>query len=75
MSKRNRVHVRRAAYSVKLASGAVSVLNLVSALGRTFSKNYLFSEMLTVILGILVSLFVLYLSLSMIFLREKRKGV
>ena len=67
VSKRERRPARRAAYSVRLASSAVSVFNLSTALVSSFLCGNFVSEALSAALGAAVSLFVLYLSLTMIF--------
>ena len=67
VSGRENVPMRRAAYCVKLASGAVSGFNLASALLANFIYDEGVSEMLTVVLGILVFVSVLCLSFIMIF--------
>lgn len=66
-SARENIPVRRAAYSVRFSSGAVSLFNLVSALSRSSLGNELLSESLNIVLGATVSLFILYLSIKMIF--------
>ncbi len=65
--------LRRAAYSVRLASGAMSLFNLVSALASTYGRDWLSLRVALVTLGAAVSALVLYLSLTMIFLPQ-RKG-
>ena len=66
VSKREKLAVRRAAYSVRLASGIVSGYNLLSAMLSTApdAEN---SKIFIAALGAAVSLSVLLLSLSMIF--------
>ena len=73
--KSERLPIRRTAHSVRLASGAMSLFNLISALILSYAPDGSFSERVTAILGISVSLLVLYLSLSMIFLPVKYKNI
>ena len=67
VSGRENIPMRRAAYCVKLASGAVSGFNLASALLANFISDESASETLTVIFGIIVFISVLCLSFIMIF--------
>ena len=66
-SRRDNIPIHRAAYSVRLASGALSLFNLVSAVTESYAYNERTSEAVCVLLGAAVSLLVLYLSFSMIF--------
>ena len=72
-SKKEKALIQRAAYSVRLASSALSVFNLVSALTSSFAYDKAASGTVMLLLGIAVSSFVLYLSLTMIFSHIKNE--